>query len=154
MKLKNKRHAKILELIRDNDIETQEDLALYLNAAGFKTTQATVSRDIKELHLVKILTKDNIYKYEQREKAAGTTRAISLKSQGIMKDSIINVIPAGNLVVVKCYPGMAQGACAAIDSMNKGSIIGSIAGDDNIFLATSSNDIAEQLVNEINKILQ
>lgn len=154
MKLKNKRHAKILELVRDNDIETQDELALYLNAAGYKTTQATVSRDIKELHLVKILTKDNVYKYEQRDRAAGTDHEISLKSQGIMRDSIISVAPAGTLLVVKCFPGMAQGACAAIDSMNKSSIVGSIAGEDNIFLATTSEDAAAQLAGEFKAILQ
>ena len=154
MKVKNKRHAKILELVRDNDIETQDELTLYLNAAGFKTTQATVSRDIKELHLVKVLTKDNVYKYEPREKASGATHAINLKSRGIMKDSLISVHPASSLVIVKCYAGMAQGACAAIDSLNKGSIVGSIAGDDTIFLATDSDVIAKELADEIHTILQ
>lgn len=153
MKLKNRRHAKILEIINDNNIETQDELTLFLNAAGFKATQATVSRDIKELHLVKILTKDNIYKYEQREKAAVSSKAISAKSQAMMREGIVGISPAQNLVVVKCYVGMAQAVCAAIDSFDHEIIVGSIAGDDTIFLATVDNEAALELVTEIKTII-
>ena len=148
MKVKNRRHAKILELIGDNNIETQDELTLFLNASGFKTTQATVSRDIKELHLVKILTKDNVYRYEQRDKASAATPHITAKSQGIMRDSIISLRTAQNLIVVKCYAGMAQAACAAIDTLGNEMIIGTIAGDDTIPVSYTHLDVYKrQLVN-------
>lgn len=153
MKVKNRRHAKILELIKDNNIETQDELTLFLNASGFKTTQATVSRDIKELHLVKILTKDNVYRYEQREKAGTAVPHITAKSQGIMRDSIISLRTAQNLIVVKCYSGMAQAACAAVDALDNEMIIGTIAGDDTILLVASDNASAETVKNDITSII-
>ena len=137
MKLKSRRHAKILEIINDNNIETQDELTLFLNAAGFKATQATVSRDIKELHLVKILTKDNVYRYEQRDKAVSGGSVLSAKSQA---------------VVVKCYTGMAQAVCASIDALDRTNIVGSLAGDDTIFLVATDNDRALDIVSEINAI--
>ena len=149
MKLKSRRHAKILEIINDNNIETQDELTLFLNAAGFK---ATVSRDVKELHLVKILTKDNVYRYEQRDKAVSGGSVLSAKSQAVMREGIMNVRVAQNIVVVKCYTGMAQAVCASIDALDRTNIVGSLAGDDTIFLVATDNDRALDIVSEINAI--
>ncbi len=152
MKLKNRRHAKILEIINDNNIETQDELTLFLNAAGFKATQATVSRDIKELQLVKILTKENVYRYEQRDKASSGNNVLSAKSQAVIREGIMNVRVAQNIVVVKCYTGMAQAVCASIDTLDRTNIVGTLAGDDTIFIVATDNDTALEVVSEINSI--
>lgn len=153
MKLKEKRHARILEIIKTTPVETQDELTELLIRSGFQTTQATVSRDIKELHLYKSLTKENKYRYEYTEAVPDSKRSLSGKFYGIMRDSIISVDNAMNLVIVKCYPGMAQGACAAIDTLDNGEIVGTIAGDDTIFIASRSVDIAISIVENIKGIL-
>lgn len=153
MKLKEKRHARILEIIKTTPVETQDELTDLLIKSGFQTTQATVSRDIKELHLYKTLTKENKYRYECSEPQQETKKPLSVKFHGIMRDSIISVDNAMNLVVVKCYPGMAQGACAAIDTLDHGEIVGTIAGDDTIFIASKSVEIAKSIVENIKSII-
>lgn len=155
MKRKNIRHLKIIEIIKSNDIETQDELTDKLNELGFNVTQATVSRDIKELHLVKILLKSNKYKYEQSiNPIANEGMGMgSFKFQNIMKDSVVNIKLAQNIVVIKCFSGMAQAACAAIDVLNKPEIIGTIAGDDTIFIAAEDNKKATDLMTEFNNIL-
>ena len=150
--MKSKRHVKILELIRKYEIETQEELGVQLQKRGYRVTQATISRDIKELHLVKILTKDNVYRYEQRDKAVSGGSVLSAKSQAVMREGIMNVRVAQNIVVVKCYTGMAQAVCASIDALDRTNIVGSLAGDDTIFLVATDNDRALDIVSEINAI--
>ena len=142
MKVKNKRHAKILELVRDNDIETQDELTLYLNAAGFKTTQATVSRDIKELGIIKISGKGSKYKYALPHSAHRDSRHISEKYKSILRETVIKVDYAINTVVVNTYPGMAAAAAAAIDGIGNENMIGSLAGDDTIFIVMRSEKLA------------
>lgn len=129
--MKYARHAKIFELVDHNEIETQEELAIKLIAEGFKVTQATVSRDIKELRLIKVLTKSGRYKYAsiQQQDAGITDRFIK-----IFKDSLINIDFAGNMVVIKTLPGAAQAAAAALDALDMNEIVGSLAGDDTIFI--------------------
>ncbi len=129
--MKYARHAKIFELVDHNEIETQEELAVKLIAEGFKVTQATVSRDIKELRLIKVLTKSGRYKYAsiQQQDAGITDRFIK-----IFKDSLINIDFAGNMVVIKTLPGAAQAAAAALDALDMNEIVGSLAGDDTIFI--------------------
>lgn len=151
MKLKNKRHQKILELIKDHDIDTQEALTEYLSVSGIKATQATVSRDIRELHLVKVLS-DGGYRYEQRQ--SDTSDTFSPSVYNFMKDNIITVRTAQNLVVIKCYPGTADAVCASIDAEEKEYVVGSIAGDDTIFLAAEDNAAAEKLRDYIARIIQ
>ena len=151
--MKIKRHNKILEIIENYNIETQEELIEKLRLAGFDVTQATVSRDIKELHLYKTLTKDNKYKYECSDARNDFRKSSSGKFYGIMRDSILSVDNAMNLVVVKCYSGMAQGACAAIDTLDNGEIVGTIAGDDTIFIAAKTVEAARSIVENINNIL-
>ena len=153
MKYKEKRHARILEIIKTTPVETQDELTELLIKSGFQTTQATVSRDIKELHLSKTLTKENKYRYERSESQDENKKTIQSKFYGIMRDSIISVDNAMNLVVVKCYAGMAQGACAAIDTLDNGEIVGTIAGEDTIFIAAKSVEIAKSIVENINNIL-
>lgn len=153
MKFKERRHARILEIIKTTPVETQDELTELLIQSGFQTTQATVSRDIKELHLTKSLTKENKYRYECPEVQAESKKPLSSKFYGIMRDSILSVDNAMNLVVVKCYAGMAQGACAAIDTLDNGEIVGTIAGDDTIFIAAKSVEIAKSIVENIKKIL-
>ena len=153
MKFKEKRHARILEIIKEKSVETQDELTELLIQSGFQTTQATVSRDIKELHLYKTLTKDNKYRYECAESRNDARKSNSVKFYSIMKDSILSVDNAMNLVVIKCYSGMAQGACTAIDTLDNGEIVGTIAGDDTIFIAARTIEAAKLIVENINNIL-
>lgn len=153
MKYKEKRHARILEIIKSTPVETQDELTELLIQSGFQTTQATVSRDIKELHLYKTLTKENKYRYECSDSQGDGKKPMPSKTYSIMRDSIVSVDNAMNLVVVKCFAGMAQGACAAIDTLDNGEIVGTIAGDDTIFIAAKSIDIARSIVDNITNIL-
>jgi len=152
MKQKEKRHARILEIIRTSSVETQDELTDLLNKDGFATTQATVSRDIKELQLIKTLTQDNTYKYSLPQNNSSAAFLPS-KYFAILRDSVLSVEQAQNIVVVRCYAGMAQAACAAIDSFEKEDIVGTIAGDDTIFLATKDNQNAKKVVDNIREIL-
>lgn len=129
--MKYARHAKIVEIIDHEEVETQEELAARLIAEGYKVTQATVSRDIKELRLIKVLTKSGRYKYAsiQQQDAGITDRFIK-----IFKDSLITIDHAGNMVVLKTLPGAAQAAAAALDALDMKQIVGSLAGDDTIFI--------------------
>ena len=109
--MKTRRHAKILELIKAQDIDTQEELLRNLRACGFDVTQATVSRDIKELRLVKSLSSNGKYKYSTGRDNA---RDISSKFYSLFGDSVMSVEAAGNMIVVKCMTGMAQAVCASM----------------------------------------
>lgn len=137
--MKKGRHTKIIELIRENEISTQDELLNELRACGYNVTQATVSRDIKELQLVKILSKSGKYCY-----AASSVKPVDTKSnlQPLFSSSVISVDYAQNLVVIKTVPGMAQAVCTSLDAAGFSEIIGSIAGDDTIFLATKSTERA------------
>ena len=154
MKAKNRRHVAILEIIKDSSVETQEDITLRLLNMDIKATQATVSRDIKELHLVKVLDKNtNRYKYEQRMMSALDNPILPSKTIGILRDGIIHMNLARNLVVVKCYVGMAQAVCAALDTAHRAEIVGTLAGDDTIFIATESDENAEKLLSELSLVI-
>lgn len=131
------RQSKILELIENNEIETQEDLADYLKKIGIDVTQATVSRDIRELRLVKVLAKSGKYRYAAMgQNVEGTTDRL-IK---IFKNSIVSVEIAGHLLVIKTLPGAAQISGSAVDSLGIEEIVGTIAGDDTIFIAVSDAD--------------
>ena len=129
--MKRKRHALILELIQQYEITTQDELLAKLRENGFEVTQATVSRDIKELRLVKAMSPSGQYRY-----MAGAAQGDEYlaKFYTIFSGSVISVDYAGNTCVVKCYAGMAQAACAAIDAMHFEGIVGTLAGDDTIFV--------------------
>lgn len=149
--MKPKRHAKILELIAEYPINTQEELLGLLKARGFDVTQATVSRDIKELRLIKTLTEDGKYKYtvgvqEDKSNFAG-------KFHSIFRDSVLHIDYVDNIVVLKCYVGMAQAACAALDAMKWNGLAGTLAGDDTIFVLMRSGAHASEMVTELKKLM-
>jgi len=149
--MKRYRQEKILELIAVRDIETQHGLADALNAAGYPSTQATISRDIRELNLTKELSSDGVYRYTAPKKGTGTEYAERLRT--IFKESVTNVAVAQNLVVLQTLPGLASAACSAIDSMNFPGLVGTLAGDDTAFLAMDDSRAAEQLKLEIASML-
>ncbi len=148
--MKKRRQAKIIELISQNDIETQEELQEKLQEYGFEVTQATISRDIKELRLVKELSSKGRYVYSTGKK---NTENVNHRAGGIFNEAIISIDYALNTVVVKCFTGMANAACAAIDSMNLDEILGTIAGDDTIFILCRSEEIARIFTNKLRKML-
>lgn len=150
--MKQKRQVKILELIREHTIENQNDLMNILNAQGYHATQATISRDIRELNIIKIQTPDGRYKY-----AVGNVKItddeISEQAYGIISASVKSIEYAGNLVVLRTLSGMAQAVCAAIDSTHRPGIMGTIAGEDTIFIASRGEDASAFIVSELRKML-
>ena len=149
--MKRKRHALILELIQQYEITTQDELLAKLRENGFEVTQATVSRDIKELRLVKAMSPSGQYRY-----MAGAAQGDEYlaKFYTIFSGSVISVDYAGNTCVVKCYAGMAQAACAAIDAMHFEGIVGTLAGDDTIFVLCRTPELTQQLKSSLDKMLQ
>lgn len=150
MTLKTRRHTKILELINAYTIDTQEELLRRLRGDGFDVTQATVSRDIKELRLIKTLSNDGKYKYSAGK---DNSRDYSSKFYALLSDSAVSINFACNLVVIKCLTGMAQAVCVAMDSMPWESVVGTLAGDDTIFIVCKNENSAEQLVAELKKMV-
>ncbi len=146
--MKGNRHTKILELIKMYPITTQEELLSRLREEGLSVTQSTVSRDIKTLRLQKSHSADGSYRYIA---PIGTTPDIKNGFEGILTSSIVSVATAQNLVVVKTYAGMASAACAAIDNMSLSDVVGSLAGDDTIFIACKDNFAATELMQGLNK---
>lgn len=147
--MKYSRHAKILEIIEKSFIETQEEIAEKLKELGFEVTQATVSRDIKELRLIKVMTEDGRYKYAPFTQSENT---ISNKLLNIFSESFVSSDYANNIVILKTLPGMAQACASAIDSLKWPEIVGTIAGDDTIMIICRAEKIAEDLVNRFNKM--
>lgn len=143
--MKNKRQYKILDIINLHDVETQEMLQKLLSDYGFNVTQATVSRDIKELKLVKKACSNGIYKY-----AAPSENHFK---QNIFIDTVIDIDYGMNTVVVKCHTGMAQAACAALDSMEYEGIVGTLAGDDTIFVLMKTESEARKLVRTFRELV-
>ena len=148
--MKQSRQGKILEIITENTIETQEQLIEKLNEAGYNVTQATVSRDIRELRLMKISCGFGVYKYVVSNQE---THSHSAKYLNILRETITTIDHAGNLVVVKTYAGMAQAAAAALDSMSWTEIIGSIAGDDTIMIVLRSGETARSFASELSGLI-
>jgi transcriptional regulator of arginine metabolism len=149
--MKNKRQNAILKIIVARDIETQNQLIEALCEAGIDSTQATVSRDIKELHLIKELTPDGRYHYVVGQKQELQNYALRLKS--IFKECVTSFVCAQNIVVIKTLPGLASAACSAIDGMNIKNLAGSLAGDDTAFLAMSDSASAQQFCKDIENML-
>ncbi|MBQ2676657.1 MAG: arginine repressor [Clostridia bacterium] len=147
--MKRKRHEKILSLIKEFTITTQEELLEMLKNSGFDVTQATVSRDIKELKLIKTTDANNVYRYATMKTHA---HPVSPKFADIFISSVISITNAMNDVVIKCYPGMANAACAALDSMEFDEIVGTLAGDDTIFVIAKSEAAAVNLCQHLSRI--
>jgi len=154
--MKYKRHSTIIDIISTQTIETQDELIEKLKEAGYSVTQATVSRDIRELGLVKVTTKGNRYQYalpttgQQHEDKT----AISMKYRNIIRETIRRVDYAQNLVVIGTYAGMAQAAAAAIDGMGWEDAIGSIAGDDTVVVVMRTTDKADEFCKRIKNTLE
>jgi arginine repressor len=149
--MKYNRHAKILDIIDNNDVETQEELAERLKEQGMDVTQATVSRDIKELRLIKVMTPEGKYKYSA---FAQSENQVSNRLITILTEAYVSSDYANNIVVVKTLSGMAQAAGSAIDSLKWTEILGTIAGDDTLIMVCRAEKIAEDIVNKFNKMIR
>ena len=148
--MKVARHEKIIELIQEFDIDTQEELAARLNEAGFKVTQATVSRDIRALKMTKVAGKDGKSHYAILKDAAPE---LGDKYTRVLRDAVISIDVGQNLVVVRTVPGMAMGVAAALDALAWPEILGCIAGDDTIMCACRSSDLALGVMEKLHNIL-
>lgn len=148
--MKVTRHAKILEIINSRDIETQEDLAEELRKGGMNVTQATVSRDIKELKLIKVLADSGRYKYAT---IIHTENFLSNKLVNIFSQTVIGVEHVNNFVIVKTLSGSASAAAEAIDSLNFEGIAGTIAGDNTIFVMVRDDDKANAIIQRMKKMI-
>jgi len=150
--MKKERQKAVLKVIATTDVETQNQLIVELEKVGIESTQATVSRDIKELHLIKELTSRGTYRYAVSDRPDAQSNTIRLKA--IFKESVTSYANAQNIVVIKTLPGLAPAACGAIDSMGIRNIVGSIAGDDTGFLAMNDVAAAEKFCKEIEDMLK
>ena len=140
--MKSGRHAKILEIISEYPVETQDEIINRLKEAGYKATQATISRDIKDLRLVKTLGSDGRYRY-----ISDVSRSADLRSNfgQLFSGSVISIDRAQNIVVIKTLSGLAGAVCAAMDSTENQAVVGTIAGDDTIFVACRDDEGAAKL---------
>lgn len=145
------RQNKILDLINCNEVETQDKLVTLLKKSGYKVTQATVSRDIKELQLIKTLSPSGKYKY-----TVGTNndQPVTERFIKIFRDTILTVAFSGNIIVVKTLTGCANAACEAIDSLNVQNIIGTIAGDSTVFVIVNEPANVSTIVSRFNEIIK
>lgn len=148
--MKGKRQEKILELIEQYDIETQMELSNRLQEAGFPSTQGTISRDIRELKLMKVAGENGRQKYAPLHTE---DIHVSSKYRRVLSEAILKMEDAGNLLVIKTVPGMAMACAAAIDSISIREIVGSIAGDDTIMCAIKESDLVPAVMEEIRHII-
>lgn len=144
--MKSGRHAKILEIISEYPVETQDEIINLLKKSGYKATQATISRDIKDLRLVKTLGSDGKYRYVS---AASPNSDLRSNFMQLFSGSVTSVDSAQNIVVIKTLSGMANAVCAAMDSTDNAAIVGTIAGDDTIFVACRTTESAAELTNTL-----
>lgn len=149
--MKTQRQAKIMEIISTRDIETQEQLLGALQDAGFYSTQATISRDIKELRVVKELTSFGTYRYTTSAKDGSHTFSARLNT--IFRECITSIDYAQNIIVVKTMPGLASAAASAIDGMNMSVVVGTLAGDDTVMIVMRDNNAAAAFCGEIKNLL-
>ena len=150
--MKSERQAEILKIIQAGDVETQEQLLLELEERGFRATQATISRDIKELRLVKELTNRGGYRYAVSEQRSSGTTDVRLRN--ILREGVISVDYAQNIVVVRAVPGTANAVLAALDSMEIPQMLGSLAGDDTGILIMRDTAAAEEFSREVHQLLK
>lgn len=148
--MKGKRQATILEIIKSMDIETQEELGEQLRSRGINVKQSTLSRDIKELRLTKVLTSDKKYKYAAMEPNSNIQ---SEKLMRIFSQSVLSVEKVDKMIVIKTISGSASAAAEALDTIGFQGIAGTIAGDNTIFILVRSEVLAEKLVQKIHNIL-
>ena len=149
--LKSQRQAKIMEIISTTNVETQEQLLQELQAAGFSGTQATISRDIKELRIVKELTSFGTYRYTTAAREVPTTFSGRLNT--IFRECVTSFDYAQNIIVIHTMPGLANAAASALDAMNMSVVLGTIAGDDTVFIVMRDNNSAAAFCGEIKSLL-
>ena len=149
--MKTKRQAKIMEIITNQDVETQEQLLEALKEAGFHSTQATISRDIKELRIIKQLTSFGTYRYTTSTKEM--SGSFSSRLNTIFRECITEYDYAQNIMVIKTIPGLASAAGSAIDAMNMSVVVGTLAGDDTVIVVMRDNNAAAAFYAEIKNLL-
>ena len=147
--MKNTRQSVILEIIASEDIETQTQLMLAMEKRGIRTTQATLSRDIRDLHLTKEISKQGGYRYVSTRHSEEDH---TIRLQKIFKECVISYDIAQNLFVIRTLPGLASAACSAMDAMEVDGLVGTLAGDDTAFLAMRDNAAALALFDEITNL--
>lgn len=150
--MKNKRHETIAELIENTVLTTQDDLQDALSARGFQVTQSTVSRDIKELGIVKLRDSDGIYRYAMPKRSTDTVRDRN-HFEEMFAHSCTDVIYSMNTVIIKCYAGMASSACVSLDHLFGDTVLGSLAGDDTVFAITAGEQESSRLCSKLKKLL-
>ena len=149
--MKSERHAMILNLIETTNVETQEELADMLKQRGICVTQATVSRDIKELRLIKVLAENGGYKYATVDKAEAGMKERFVR---IFGDSVVGINTSANLVIVKTLSGSANAAAEAVDSMHWNDIVGTMAGDNSIFIAAMDEKAVPDIVKRLSAMIK
>ena len=149
--MKSKRQAKIMEIISKTNVETQEQLLQELQQAGFTATQATISRDIKELRIVKELTSFGTYRYTTAAKELPNTFSSRLNT--IFRECVTGFDYAQNMIVIHTLPGLANAAASALDAMNMSVVLGTIAGDDTVFVVMRDTNSAAAFCGEIRNLL-
>ena len=149
--MKTERQNRILELVTKYEIETQEEMMARLRAEGYMVTQATVSRDLKELKLTKALTARGTYRYSTN---TARTHVGNVRLNNAVADSILHVDYSLNNVVIKTYPGLAQAVASAVDSLNMHNILGCVAGDDTIILVTRDTASSEEISSKIRELMK
>ena len=148
--MKSQRQAKIIEIISNTNVKTQEQLLQELEDAGFRSTQATISRDIKELRIVKELTTLGTYRYTTSAKEVPTT--FSSRLNAIFRECVTRYDYAQNIVVIHTLPGLANAAASAIDAMNMSVVVGTLAGDDTVMVVMRDSNAAAQFCGEISSL--
>ncbi len=151
--MKKKRQEKIIEIINQYEVETQEDLARYLNEAGYSVTQATVSRDIREMSLVKVPGIRAKQRYMTAARGSGTSAGFGRQYASVLQDGVVSMEQAGNLLVIRTQSGMAMAAAAAIDAMKLEGIVGSIAGDDTIMCSVKTEEMVTHVMAELRQCI-
>jgi len=149
--LRSARHAKILEIISRKEIETQEELCAELNALNLVVTQATISRDIRDLHLFKVAGVEKKYRYAYINDGESE---ISPKMRSLFRDCVVSVRSAKNLVVVKTLTGNGANAGTVVDKLNYAGIVGSVAGDDTLLIVCETDELASAVVDKINEFIK
>ncbi len=148
--MKKRRHELILEFIKNNNVSTQEEILTMLSSNGFNVTQATISRDIKELKLIK----EHYGKNETRYAVTDRTDNSNDNFKAIFKRSTLSVDSAMNIVVIKCYPGTANAACMALENIHLDGVVGTLAGDDTIFVVCREMNATNTVIDSIKAMLK
>lgn len=149
--MKNKRHRMIREIVENQNIETQLQLTQELRKFGFDVTQATISRDIKELGLIKVVSSENTFRYSLP--AAVVVNNLD-RSRRMFRDNVLKVLGAENIVLLKTLPGMASAVASCLDTMGWDTVLGSVAGDDTIFVLTPNSLRAHELVTRLQEYVE